>query len=308
MSIRKIVLGTIENLRQQIAIWDDPNASSEAKGRVLSVLVGNDPHFWSEVAKRAIIRPASTAPMTKEEIVREVEKMETVAEPLVSKQTTMVLSSATSPAPATAPARTLASVPTPASTTAPARKITESDGGLKTWVGFLTGAIKGSNIPWKTAQNLTTKLFLGGVKLTQEQWTLFFAALKAADEKGNHLLDTKAKPATIFASAPVELVDDLLFGRDGILPSVTGEVADCDGKMENWLCAKCSIVLDAVEAVDIGKEIGKQEEKLVEKFLNAIDQANGPDWLIEKGKMIWSGPQVPVGSTSRPLAVLANIN
>lgn len=183
------------------------------------------------------------------------------------------------PVPATAPARTLI---------AEEPKTFVLENGMKTWFGFLTGITRGNKVPWKALQSLTTKVFTAGAKLTQERWELLFAALKKANESGNHILENAARPAAIFVAAPVELVDDYLFGQDGIVPPLTGEIVDCSGEMPPWLCAKVSIALDAIEVVDAqGDGLGEQENKLFGNLLDAIETKNGPSWLVEKGRMIW---------------------
>ncbi|MFA6270469.1 MAG: hypothetical protein WC657_04655, partial [Candidatus Paceibacterota bacterium] len=79
----------IQNLREQIAIWDNPTASSEEKGKVLAALVGNDPSFWGSVAKLA------TSPAKK--VIKTISPMEVVMAEAASVKPTPVL--ATTPAP-----------------------------------------------------------------------------------------------------------------------------------------------------------------------------------------------------------------
>lgn len=196
------------------------------------------------------------------------------------------------PVPATVPARVLGGDKAPPTPEA-------SFSGL---LGFLRGIVNGKNVPWEGVRSLVVKSFRAGIKPSQSEWELLFAAMKVANEKGQHIVNNDAGPFVIFSAAPVELVDDLLFGQDGLVSSVTTEISKQTGQLPSWLCAKASIVLDAIEAVDLAGVDGLddvQEEKKVNQFLNAIEDKNGPQWLIEKGETIWnSGNADPKPSVS----------
>ena len=115
--------------------------------------------------------------------------------------------------------------------------------------------------------------------------------MKVAHECGQHIVNNDAEPAKLFAVAPVELVDDYLFGQDGILSSLTGEVADFDGQMPGWLCAKCSIALDAIKAMDDKQGLGEQGVARLYDFLKVIESKNPPRWLFEKGRNVWGAEE-----------------
>lgn len=173
--------------------------------------------------------------------------------------------------------------------------------GYKTWVGFLNGVVRGSNVPWATLQGLTAKLVVAKTQFTEDDFVALFSAMKVANEKGQHIVSNKANPAKLFAMAPVVALDDLLFGQDGLLPAVTIEIANQSGDLPNWLCAKCSILLDAIEVADTDNHLGQQEAGMVEKFLDAVEERNPPNWLLEKGSAIWGG-----GSSNSPTSLVPN--
>ncbi len=277
MSIRNSIAEKIEKIRQHIGVWDDPKSSREEKAEALAKLVGNDPAVWSAIA--AVV---SRKPMTRfgEKGVARTEAKSSVASALLAVENPK-------------PARQKV-VPKPVSATAPARVLDEPMGDevVKTWVGFLTGITRGSKIPWETCQRLTSKLFTGGFLPTLEQWNLLFSAMKKANEVGRFIVGNSAKPAEIFASAPAELLEDYLFGQEGIVPHLTGEVKDAKvGGMPAWLCAKLSICLDAIEVLDEKRGLDEQEENLVGKFIDAIEGRNPPDWLFEKGRAFWGSSE-----------------
>ena len=224
----------------------------------------------------------------------EISKM---VSPVVDQAKTIVAATATAPPPAPKPTLVPATKP-PAQekkATAPARELKGSDepkpfnpqNGYRTWVGFLNGVIRESNVPWPTLQGLTAKLVEVNVQFTDDDFSLLFSAMKVANTRGQHIVGNKANPAKLFAMAPVTALDDLLFGQDGLLLAVTNEVAKQNGDLPNWLCAKCSIVLDAIEVADTDNRLGEQEATLVDKFLGAMDEKNPPRWLAEKGQEVW---------------------
>lgn len=208
------------------------------------------------------------------------------AKPAVVQQTTIADRAPTSPP-----------MQPPSSPVAPPRKLNEeadesAEGILQSWVKALEKAREGKDAPWKALQSLTAKVFASHVEIVGEQWELFFSVLKVANGCGQHVVNNETKPAEVFARAPKDLLSDLLFGLDGLVPAVTGEIRDYTGSLPGWLCAKTSIILDAIEAVDNEEELGEQEAKLFGNLLRAIEDRHGPNWLVRKGNRIW-GPDSP---------------
>ncbi len=196
--------------------------------------------------------------------------------------------------PALKPAAAIAKPPAPSVPgkpiqTAPARTLVNNTAAVfNTWLGYLRGIVAGKKdvILMKGVQNLTTRIFREGLKLTADNWTLFFSALMAAGKNGTHIIDRGANPSTIFMMAPVELVIDYIFGVDGFLVTVTGEIADCRGEMAAWMIAKANVALDAVEAIEANAGLSDAQADQVNNLINTIENAGGPKLLVEKGDRI----------------------
>jgi hypothetical protein len=282
--MRSIVSNAIEEFRLRtkvLAVLDNPSATMENRAEAIEIVLTGNPNFWLAVAKRTYRKPVSVpAPVPEIRVTKPAPALTETAQPAP------VPAPQSRPVVATAPARTLQSNPAEL---------------LKTWIGYMRGIVNGKNMPWPAVQSLTTRIFTAGMKLSRDEWELLFTAMKAANSRQNpqHIITRDAKPAKIFKAAPVELIEDFLFGHEGVVPSLTGEVADCDGELPVCLQAKTSIVLDAIEAVDNGNGLDEQEERLVNNLLNVVEAKNAPDWLIEKGKLIWgSSEDVPNDSVA----------
>jgi hypothetical protein len=175
--------------------------------------------------------------------------------------------------PAMAPARTLA---------------TDTVELMKTWLGYLRGVVAGKHDPKliQGVQKLTVRIFREGIKLTADNWSMFFSALTTANKNGNHIIDRSANPLAIFTMAPVDLVIEYVFGTDGFLVGVTADLADLRGEMQPWMIAKANIVLDAVEAIKANAGLNGEQGGLVNKMINLVENAGGPEPLVEKGDRI----------------------
>lgn len=278
----------IEEFRKRtkvLSVLEDPRAPLADRAEAIRSVMLEKPEFWIEIARRTASKQTS-APVSAQPTVDP--KTETA--PAAKQETTP----AKPAVPVTAPARTL----TP-----------ESESNFILWVQLLKDATKDQKTPWKDLQVLTTKVFRSEVKLSQYHWKLLFAAVKMADQRGSHVINNDAGPAKIFAMAPVELVDDLLFGQDGILRSLTREIRGIRGKTPIWLYTRASIVLDAIAVVDENPGLDDQEDKQADDFFEALRSKNVPDWLATKAKMILGcGEEAPLVIEFKEPPVLVDPN
>lgn len=201
--------------------------------------------------------------------------------------------SALAPAPAPAPAPSKSN-----SATAPARTLAEPDGPFKSWKGFLKGIVAGKSVKMKSVQELTVKIFAASTKLLQEDWELLFKAMMKAEERNGHIISNGVNPSETFQKAPKALLYDLLFGQEGWVLSLTGIIEKCEGELPAYMCARASVVLDLVLALDSIELIGKHEVKLYENLLIAIEEKNPPRWLMEEGNSFW--PSSPENERESP--------
>ena len=280
-SIKSLVSAAVEEYRQRtkvLSVLDNPNALMAEKAEAIKTVMSGNSSFWLEVTK-------------------------------ITTHKSVTVSVPSTPEPATIPANQMPTKSMPAmpvqSATSPARKLqAEPDSAFKTWVGFLKSAANGGNPPWKALQNLTVKIFADtGTKLSQFNWELLFAAMKVANENGKYIIGNDANPAMIFQVAPLDLVSDYLFGLEGIVPSLTGEIFDGKGDaMPGWLCAKTSLALDAVGTIDARCTLSVQEDEVINRLLDALESKEVPEWLSAKAKTIWTGDEiVPVPVEKRIL-------
>jgi hypothetical protein len=172
--------------------------------------------------------------------------------------------------------------------TAPARTLVDS----KKWFGFLRDIVGGKTDQktMRSVQGLTIQIFHDGFKLLAEDWKLFFAALKAANKGGQHIVEKEANPPMIFKLAPVALVRDFIFGQDGFLVILLAEIGDhAKEEMAPWMCAKTNICLDAVEEVDIKSKLDDTEATWLGRLINLLKAKQGPGRLIQKAEDILNG-------------------
>lgn len=268
MSIRKIVAEKINDLREKIAIWDSPSASSEAKGNALASLVGNDPRFWGVIAKLAtnkkpMVETADPAVIPVSTVI--------MSKPIPTEKFAKLSPASTRPVPATAPARTLQP---------PAKPEETPEQRRDKFFSILTGFIAGKRIDFEKTRNFMVSVFRSGVELTKENWKTLFAAMKRAATIGHYLIDS-GSATKFFAAAPAELIDDYVFGQDGAMTLAMADLRDSEGNsMPAWLIAKVWVLVAALVAIE--DNMDEFAESRVEKLLNAVKEADGPGRLIEE--------------------------
>lgn len=289
-SIRNLVADKINKLREQIKVWDDPNASSEAKGVVLSQLVGSDVAIWSQIA-----RVAGRKTVTKTVLAP--------AQPILPAKPAMEKSAPTpgtilpvsSPAPKSAPVAATKFMPAkPAlpTGTAPARTlqvaikeptlVEKRDRFINLLRQFVqdNGRIDGAKVRGNLAGMLDS-----GVELEPKHFEVVFAAARKAGEIGFYILDRKT--SSVFYRAPAETVDAHVFGQDGELVQVLAEMSEAGEKVSNKTVARTHILIDALDALKKAGRLGEFEIGRVEALLAATRRANHQR-LIEEVEEILS--------------------
>lgn len=278
MSIKSLITARIDKIRAQIAVWENPKASLEAKGAAIAEIVGNDPAFWSQIA-RVAGRVKKTVAI---KILPETQLTATPIAPAPEPVVEPVLSHPPAPVrPADAPPRKL---------TSPEQKTPEQR--RDTWHRWLAQFVSGEcRIDAEKTRSLTKSIIKSGVKLDMTHWkTLFDAMLKAYSERF-YLIDSRLGKAEFFSSAPPNLLRDFAFGKNGLLPSTNAEISECNGAMPSWLCAKSYLVFSVIKAADMQSPLDKKERRLVEAFIDGIEQNNGPDNLLGKCREVYGPTQ-----------------
>lgn len=254
MSIRKLVAEKIEILRKQIAVWDSPSSSPEAKGKVVVSLMGNDPRFLGAIAKLA----TTSKPAVKE------------LPPVPVRAITLpALPKPAAPLPADVSARTLQ----------PAGPVETPERRRDRFFSILAGFLAGKKIDFEKTREFMASVFRSGVSLTRENWETLFSGMKEAVANGFYLLEAANAPK-FFAAAPMDLVDDYVFGPDGAMILVLADISELKSgsKMPNRLVAKIWVLMAALAA--IGDRLDDFGIGRVEALLTAVVEANGPEGLI----------------------------
>jgi len=283
MSIKRLVAEKIERLRGMIAVWDSPTASQEEKGKVLSAIIGDEPKFWAEIAKRASATKR-VATIKAEEIVQ--------AKPeLVATTKTVIAEKAPTPAPP-AKARLAPAKPVPA--TAPARELTEKKSPFEQFIGFLAAFVADKrrlNVSktCEAAANLLTE----GLKMTVDQANTLFAAIRKADSLGLHILDRRTDLAFL-ENVPAEVLSDHMFGLEGALNTLIAKVRGA-GEKDKWIIPLVLFNTRILLVLDKKGGLGEVELSRTEALLIALQgntEIKFPDYVFEDLRSI-VGPVDP---------------
>lgn len=172
------------------------------------------------------------------------------------------------PVPATAPARTLKQE----------EKTPEQrrDGWFKILLAFVEGKMRID--PEKTC-GLTAAVLRSGVALTRKHWEVFFAAMKKADEIGFSVTGKAVDPVKMFASAPTDLIDNHLFGQDGMMITTLANFSELKAdKMPGWLIARTWVLVAALSAIE--NQLDEFGTGRIQVLLAAVEKLDGPEKLI----------------------------
>jgi hypothetical protein len=244
MSLKKVVE---EGLKQQAALLD-PSASHETKGKLVISLLGGDTNFWKEIGK-IVSRKVATRKATARKPVEAPKKPELVKMPTPAVQTAM----------APAPARELKP---------------KWEDLFKVLSSFArTGGAKLSLV-----REEITKMFRSGFKLDKSQWEVFFSAMRKALEKNAYILHRDVCYEKVFEQAPKDLLDQYVFGLDGLMVITLSELKVTRGEMAPSLIAKNYTLAAALEVLPLGN----QEAKKVEDLLDQLERVMGPRKLCDK--------------------------
>lgn len=150
------------------------------------------------------------------------------------------------------------------------------------WVKILSSFVAGSaHIDWGKTSQFTTSIFQSNVSILPEHWQVFFDAMRKAASLGKFILHKDADPLKVFKQAPLNLLDDFVFGQDGAIVSCLSSFSEVAGTMPSWLIGKTSVCLDAIEALSEGRKFGPQEVRQIKKLADEIEAHNGPDWMLK---------------------------
>lgn len=287
MSIRKLVAEKIEIFRKQIAVWDSPSASPEAKGKVVVDLLGNDPRFLNAVGKLATTKTVVVRATEEKPVVASVPTIPAFKTPLPPVK--FASSVPTKPVPATAPARTLESM-----------QVETPEQKRDKFFSILTGFLAGKRIDFEKTRGFMASVFRSGVSLARENWETIFAAMKKAAINSFYLLDSANAPK-FFAVAPADLTDDYVFGQDGAMVLILADISELEGgnKMPNWLVAKVWILMAAL--ITIESQLDDFGIGRVQALLTAVEGVDGPENLIGEIRSLLPTAEGD-DSDSRPLA------
>ncbi|OHB07676.1 MAG: hypothetical protein A3I19_00960 [Candidatus Zambryskibacteria bacterium RIFCSPLOWO2_02_FULL_38_13] len=259
MTIRQFINAEIEKLREKtkettaaLAILDNPNSSVAEKTRVMRFLFVANQALWAELFEL-------TKPTNRKKV-----SVASLAPVVVSPVTRPIISTT-----ATIPPRTLAQEKTP-------------ERRRDVWLGILSGFLDGKRIdPIKTCA-FTTSIFQSGVRLDREHWEKFFVAMKKAARCGLPIFNSKASSENGFAKAPSDLVNDFVFGQDGLMVVLMVGISELnkDDKMIPRLVAQAWILVAALSAIEC--QMDEFDMAKIDDLLRLIKGVDGPDRLIRE--------------------------
>ncbi|MEK7669413.1 MAG: hypothetical protein AAB350_02365 [Patescibacteria group bacterium] len=284
MSIKKLVAEKIESIRSMIAVWDNPIASQEEKGKVLSTILGHEPKFWEEIARRALASKHSKK-ATKADVVQ------AKAEPITATNVVVVQKAPVSMVARPTPAKLVAA-------TAQARtlRVQPAVAGTSDFADKLNGAAKGIGLEDHTPLARFRQLLKMEGRQVGSYWAELRGLLevvlqkKAIQEVSDwKLLVAKAKKNLFFggknggaflAQCPKEGVADLLLADDGLWALIE------DIRIERE--ANQSSPFHVAFVIDACGVVGKEAKNLLDNCKHAVNRMKQmgfiePDhWLVQK--------------------------
>ena len=244
MGLKKVVEEALKNMGLSL----DTILSSKEKGRIIARLLGDNPAFQQEITK-IVSRKAKTRKLVTKP-AEAPKKMELVQMP--------------------APA-----VPTPPPVAAPVSK------PKPRWEGLfkaLSSFVDGGRINFDYTRESVAEMIQSGFKLNKREWETLFAAMKRMEEKGSYLLKKEVDLPRFFRQAPEYLLDQYVFGLDGIMTSVISGLNAVEGQMSASLIAKTYVLVEALEVL----ELGVQEHAKVEELADRLEEVMGPRNLCKR--------------------------
>ncbi|MFA6405785.1 MAG: hypothetical protein WCW46_03530 [Candidatus Paceibacterota bacterium] len=268
----------IQNLREQIAIWDNPTASSEEKGKVLAALVGNDPSFWGSVAKLA------TSPAKK--VIKTISPMEVVMAEAASVKPTPVL--ATTPAP-----KPVLAKPAPATVAPRTLKLNAGGSGdfatklngvakeigledhsvLGRWRKAMTEETKGWQA-WKACREINGMALAEKVIKTDSDWKLLVSKMKK-----NIFFSDANGVENFIGQCPKEVMIDLLIGEGGLAAFVKRANEEIDHPAAP---ARIAFVIDMCTLVGSPANDLMLYAKSVVNRMRQLGVLSADHWLVQK--------------------------
>lgn len=295
-SIKNLIADKINEVRGMLKILDDPKASNEAKGTVLADLVGSDPAFWQQIA--AVV---SRKPATKKVIAAPAQQPTAAKTVQTTAPTPGTILSAPAPAPkppvvatklmpakpaaltGTAPARMLQVAPPAKPEPTLVEKRDRFVNKLKQFVN------DGAKIDGAEIRRNLEGMLGSGVELESKHFEAVFTAAKKASEVGFYIIDKKS--TGIFYRAPVEVVDNYVFGQDGEMVQVLAGLNETNdiGKAGK-IVARTYIMLDALDAMKKAGRLGEFENSRVEALFGAFKRL-GHEKLADEINQLLSSSQ-----------------
>lgn len=195
--------------------------------------------------------------------------------------------------------------------TAPARQLEPEsvDTRFENWLRGLRRVVEGKiegglRDFYQALQVVTQGIVDAGHKLEADNWQLLFSAMKEARKSGNYIVGNSCKPAIFFKSAPTNLLQESLFGTDGVVVSVTAEVADCGELLPLWLPPKAGIGLDMVSALKGRVTVDEIDLRKLRRLKKVVDEkGNVPDWLTKKFESLAIGEEPEVTPPPPPTPI-----
>ena len=304
MSIKKLVTEKIAEIRGMISTWDNPAASQQEKGKVLAKLLGNEPKFWSEVAKRASApKRVKSTTMRVEEIAQTAPQPATTTKKVVAVQkartSTMAPPTPAKPVPATAPARMLRAQPKSAGISDFAAKLNgvakqvglEDHTPLARFRELLTMKCLQSGQYWHDLRELLEVVLRERMIEEISDWKLLVAKAK------ENLFFGGKKGEAFLAQCPKEGIANLLLADDGLWNLID------DIRREEEMSP--SSPFDVGFVIDACVVVGKEAKELLTDCKHAVNRMKQrgfiaqDHWLVQKvAAMKMSAPRHSVAPAS----------
>lgn len=157
-------------------------------------------------------------------------------------------------------------------------------------MGILYKFLSGEEwIDAERTRGFIASVFNSGVELKDEHWQIMLESVRISWGRNMYLLD-RSISSEFFDSAPPHLLRQTVFGDDGLIVTTIAQLSEVCNLIPPALIAKTHVVVDAVDAIDRGKDPGLRDNEIdrLKNLESAVRTAQGPGNLLDKIEEILS--------------------